>query len=97
MGQINTIQERFVKFHAAHPDVYAKLCQYARQVVAAGYNQMGIAMLYERLRWYYKIERPDHKEAYKLSNDFRSRYARLIMEQEPDLCDFFKTRDLTSA
>jgi hypothetical protein len=95
--QLQTIQDRFDKFHAAHPDVYSKLCEYARAVVAAGYNNIGIALLYERLRWYYQIERPDGIEAYKLSNDFRSRYARLIMSQEADLQGFFKTRELESA
>ena len=95
--QLQTIQQRFEDFHAAHPDVYAKLCEYARAVVAAGYNNIGIALLYERLRWYYKIERPEGIEAYKLSNDFRSRYARLIMQQELDLRGFFKTRELEAA
>ena len=34
---------------------------------------------------------------FKLNNDFTSRYARLIMQQEPDLEDFFEVRVLRSA
>jgi hypothetical protein len=33
-------------------------------------------------------------EEYKLSNDYRSRYARLIMEENEDLRGFFRTRAL---
>jgi hypothetical protein len=39
----------------------------------------------------------DSKEEFRLSNSYRSRYARLIMEQEADLQDFFTTRELRTA
>jgi hypothetical protein len=90
-----TIQQRFEEFHAAYPEVYAKLCELARMVKARGHEQIGIALLYERARWFYTFE--IRGTDYKLSNDFRSRYARLIMEQEPDLAGFFTTRELTAA
>jgi hypothetical protein len=90
-----TIQQRFEEFHAEHPEVYDKLCELARAVKARGFNQMGIALLYERARWFYTFEIANTD--YKLSNDFRSRYARLIMQREPDLADFFTTRELTAA
>jgi hypothetical protein len=48
-------------------------------------------MLYEVLRWNYYMS-VDSVEEYKLSNDFRACYARLIMEQDPDLNGIFNTR-----
>lgn len=33
-------------------------------------------------------------EPFKLNNDFRSRYTRLLMQQEPELQGFFETRTL---
>ena len=44
--------------------------------------------LYNIARWHFQFEREDGAE-YKLDDRFHSRYARLIMAQEPDLDDFF--------
>jgi hypothetical protein len=95
-NQLQTIQERFDKFHAAHPDVYDMLVQYARMIKTKGFDNFGIAAIWERLRWFYYIEQ-NAGEKFKMSNDYRSRYARLIMQQEPDLRNFFKLRELTAA
>jgi hypothetical protein len=93
---IPTIQERFEKFHAHHPDVYAGLCALARKAKARGHKTFGIARIWEVMRWEVSVA-SDLVEEYKLSNSFRSRYSRLIMEQEPDLAGFFTTRELRSA
>ena len=89
-----TIQERFTRYHQANPGVYEKLVGLAREVKGAGRSTYGIASLFERLRWHYHIEQKLGDEAFKLSNDYRSRYARLIMSQETDLADFFNLREL---
>jgi len=88
-----TIQERFEKFHASHPDVYIGLCAFARKAKARGHKVYAIARIWEVMRWEVSVER-DEIEEYKLSNSFRSRYSRLIMDQEPDLAGFFTTREL---
>jgi len=49
-------------------------------------------MLFEVLRWNYYLEVDQGEEEFKLSNDFRAPYARLIMQQELDLADAFNTR-----
>jgi hypothetical protein len=49
-------------------------------------------MLYEVLRWKFFMEDEAGEEEYKLSNDFRACYARLIMDQEADLQDAFNLR-----
>lgn len=91
----DSIQERFEKFHAENPHVYEALVERARNYKARGYRYLAIRVLFERQRW----EGGGSKargQAFKLCNDFHSRYARLIMEQEPDLRGFFATR-LTKA
>jgi len=45
------------------------------------------------LRWERAMKTTDQTE-WKLNNNYTSRYARLIMEQEPDLEGFFVTRGL---
>lgn len=87
-----SIAARFSRFHAKNPAVYRNLVALARQFRAKRpQGKMGIGMLYEVLRWHFWME-TESPEEYKLSNDFRAPYARLIMAQEPDLEDAFNTK-----
>ena len=96
-GGPRSIQERFVRFHSRNPDVYEALCTLARRAKRAGRSTIGIGMLYEVLRWEWIITGlPDSAEEFKLSNDYRSRYARLIMDDEEDLDGIFNLRSLRS-
>jgi hypothetical protein len=91
-----TIQERFEEFHAAHPEVYTYLLALAREVRHKGYKRYGIGALWERLRWHFQIEEA-LGEDFKLNNDFRSRYARKLMQEQPELDGFFEIRELQAA
>jgi hypothetical protein len=88
------LDRAFAEFHAANPRVYATLVRLARQAKARGRERCGIKMLWEVARWeiYLATSDPD----FKLNNNFHSRYARLVMEREPDLAGFFETRGLRS-
>jgi hypothetical protein len=89
-----SIYARFLKFHSNNPEVYKNLVRLAREF-RMGNNvnrKMGIAMLFEVLRWNYYLNVAFGEEEFKLSNDFRAPYARLIMQQEPDLVDAFNTK-----
>jgi len=88
-----SIAERFDIFHRDNPDIYRRIVQIARQMQARGVRKMGISLIFERLRWLHFIE-VKTDEGFKLSNDFRAEYARLIMTTESDLPDFFETRAL---
>ena len=88
-----SIAERFDTFHRANPHIYRRIVQIARQMQARGVRKMGISLIFERLRWLHFIE-VKTDEGFKLSNDFRAEYARLIMTTESDLSDFFETRAL---
>ena len=90
-----TIEQRFWDFHEANPNVYYALVSLARQAREAGKKRVGIAMLWERMRWELWVR--THGDDYRLNNNFRSRYARLIAAQEPDLADVFETRKLRAA
>jgi hypothetical protein len=90
-----TITERFWEYHYAHPEVYELLVKLARDVKARGKTKYSMKAIFERARWHYHIERGE--DGFVLNNDFTSHYARLIMEQEPDLDGFFDVRELRSA
>jgi hypothetical protein len=87
-----TIAEMFAEFHRINPHVYDALVKLARQSLVRG-KRTGIGALFEVLRWQWVIETGSVDE-FRLNNNMRSRYARLIMAQEPDLEGFFDIREL---
>jgi hypothetical protein len=90
-----TLAARFATFHAENPRVYDLLVRFTRQLKARGYEHCGISLIWERMRWEMALNVTD-PDGFKLNNDWRSRYARLIMRQEADLAEFFRTRKLTA-
>ena len=93
-----TIQQQFEVFHNINPWVYTDLVQLARQAKATGRRTFGIKSLYEVVRWNRFIQTTDpNDDSWKLNNNYHSRYARLIMDQEPDLKGFFNVRELKAA
>lgn len=56
-----------------------------------GITHHGIGSLWEVLRWNMQIERDGD---FKLNNNFRSRYARLIIQEHPEFENFFELREL---
>jgi hypothetical protein len=89
-----TIQERFESFHATNPHVYQNLKRLSLQLKRRGNRRGSIGMLFEILRHQYMMQTSG--DDYKLNNNFRSRYARLLQAQEPELRGFFETRELRS-
>lgn len=88
-----SIAERFADFHDLNPAVYKAIVEIARVMQGRGIHKMGIALIFERLRWLHFIDTRG-AEGFKLSNDFRAEYARLIMQQEKDLAGLFEVREL---
>ena len=81
----------FDRFHADNPKVYETLVRLAREWVARfGGHKLGIATLYETARWQITLATNDAE--FRLNNNWRSYYARLIMAQEPDLAGLFDLR-----
>lgn len=92
--QATTALEReFWEFHNKNPHVYKALVRLARQWCAARpHSALGIACLYERMRWEMAITTTDPN--FKLNNNYKAYYARLMMSNERDLDGLFKLRAL---
>ena len=88
------IAERFQIFHRDNPHIYQRIVDIAFEMRQRGVKKMGIALIFERLRWLNFIEVNNTDGGFKLSNDYRAEFARLIMQQEPGLEDFFEVREL---
>lgn len=91
--QAESLEFRFHRFHRDNPHVYRRLVELAREAQAKGHARYSIDGLFHVLRWEQPIT-TDTSEVFRLNNDYRSLYARLIMKQEPDLASFFETREL---
>ena len=89
------IERDFNDFHTAHPEVYVQLVRLARSWQANGSAKLGIATLFEVLRWNSHMN-PERDGGYKLNNNYRALYARLIMNREPDLKGIFELRERTT-
>jgi hypothetical protein len=87
-----TLQDRFTIYHLANPKVYSRLVTMARELRAKGVKSYGIAALWEVLRYQALMTTDTDGQPFKLSNNHRAYYARLINKQEADLAGFFTTR-----
>lgn len=89
-----SIDQRFHDFHTANPGVYIELVDMARQLRARGYTSIGIELIWSAYRWNRMMHTTPDEYGFKLNDHFRSRYARLIMANEPDLATMFTIRTL---
>lgn len=89
-----TIEERFRRFHRDNPHVYFELCRLAREAKRQGRTKIGMGMLFEVARWNLWLR--TEGDSFKLNNDYRSRFSRMIQDRESDLEGMFETRTLTA-
>lgn len=86
-----TTETSFQQFHKGNPHVYDQLKALALRLKKVGVESYGMKALFEILRFNALLS-VDNK--FKLSNNYTSLYARLLMQQEPELAGFFVTRSL---
>ena len=89
---MTSLDERFQQFHAENPWVYVTLVRLARKAKAHGQERYGIAALFEVMRWERMLQTKHNASDFKLNNNHRAYYARLIMNSNPDLAGFFEVR-----
>tara|TARA_R110002020_G_scaffold145908_4_gene320212 strand:- start:7636 stop:7962 length:327 start_codon:yes stop_codon:yes gene_type:complete len=85
--------QTFEEYHRTHPQVYRGLRDLALEVRRAGRQRIGMKLLIERLRWDHMLTGCEEDE-WKVNNNHASRYARLLMESEPELAGLFELREL---
>lgn len=91
-----SIDERFAAFHAAHPEVYTALEWMAMRAFREGRSRIGIGALVETFRSDVTARSTDVRE-FKINNSFRSRYARKLVADHPELDAMIERRELRSA
>jgi hypothetical protein len=91
-----SIQQRFEQYHAANPQILGILVTIARDQIALGKTRIAIGELFERLRNWETTNVDRGDEPYRLNNDFRSRYVRMMIDMHPHLRPYFEIRSLKS-
>lgn len=92
-----TITESFIDFHNKNPAVYKTLVFQSRQYRRMHpTKKLGIATLWENLRWDFMMT-TDAEDDFKLNNNHKAHFARMIMNENPDLADLFETRETKAA
>jgi hypothetical protein len=82
----------FMRFHDANPHVYDAMVRYSRELKARGKNKIGVEIILGRVRWDFTVSTVGDSE-YKISNNHKPFYARLIMHREADLAGLFELRE----
>ncbi|MGP8302011.1 hypothetical protein ACTPOK_29645 [Streptomyces inhibens] len=92
-GYGETIQAQFEAFHQLNPWVLRALESLTADYLARGARRVGIGMLFEVLRWRY-ARATEGDDEFRLNNNFRSRYVRLLIERHPEWNSAFEVRAL---
>lgn len=88
-----SIEARFLAFHEANPWVLRALERLTLDLLDKGHRRIGIGMLVEVIRWQY-ARATVSDDGLKVNNDYRSRYARLLVERHPEWAEAFELRRL---
>ena len=91
-----THREKFEAFHSANPQVYKALEELAETLVTRGRSKIGIGFLCEVLRWNYYMNTDDPNSDFKINNNYRPYYARLLIQNNPLWENKFELRTIRS-
>jgi hypothetical protein len=89
------IEREFNDFHAANPHIYERLVAMANKLKSKGHKRYGIAVLYGVLRYKHDIKTVAADD-WKLNNNHKALYSRMIMDKNPHLKGFFEIRKRNS-
>ena len=97
MEQEDRIQEQFRRFDADHPEIYEEFCQIARNLLHHGRSHYGSKAIFEVIRYHRALSGQSDTDPFKINNNYSSRYARKLMEEDARFRGFFELRELRSA
>jgi hypothetical protein len=93
LGDDSLLLRKWAEFHGEHPDVYFALEKLALEWVNKRKRKHGgIAMFWETLRYFSDMGAKD--EEYRLSNNHRAYYARLLLHDHRILRGVLSVREL---
>lgn len=91
-----TLQARFERFDAQHPEVYQEFKKIAFDLLLRGRKHYGSKSIFEVIRYHRAISGQDSDEPFKVNNNYTSRMARKLIAEDQRFSDFFELRELRS-
>lgn len=89
------LDAEFDQFIADNPQVYDQFRKIAVKLKVKGFDRWGAKAIWEVLRYELAVNTTANVKDYKLNNNYTSRMARKLMNEEPeDFGDFFELRKL---
>tara|TARA_Y100001949_G_scaffold57167_1_gene48050 strand:+ start:9185 stop:9472 length:288 start_codon:yes stop_codon:yes gene_type:complete len=88
------LSREFKRFHLENPQVFNRLARLAFDLQDKGHKRGSIEMLFNVLRWETMMAIHDPGSQYKLNNNYKPFYARMLMDVFPALDGFFEIRGL---
>jgi hypothetical protein len=86
-----TPEERFHLFHSLNPHVYEACRTLALDLRRrVGLRKASMRLIFNQLRWLYVIQ--TQGDTYRINDHYSPYYARMLMDEVPELKDFFETR-----
>lgn len=86
------MEKKFWDFHRSNPSIYDELNALALGMRRTGQKTFGIDGLFAVVRYQRAIKTVDGASDFKLCNNYKPMYARLLMECEPELHGFFRIK-----
>ena len=84
------LERAFLRFHSENPHIARLLAAKALKLRECGERRWGIGALFESLR--YDLAVQTRGAAFKLNNNHRAFYVRLLEDRHPELQGFFSKR-----
>jgi hypothetical protein len=89
------LEDRWLAFHVANPEVYETICKICQSILDAGEDHWSIAGVWEQLRLE-RLVKVRMAKKIRLPNNHRAYYARLWLEDHPNHSGFFRKCALRS-
>lgn len=90
-GLNQEIVRKFLGYHAQNPDIYVLFKKFSFELLEAGRKHYSAQAIVERIRWHYAIDRSGSDD-FKINNNYRPCYARLLILENPIFEGFFELR-----
>lgn len=84
------IVNNFIIYHDENPKIYELFKKYSYQLKLLGKTYYGVGAIFERIRWHVEVETIG--DEFKINNNYRSCYARLLMIEDSNFEGFFQLR-----
>lgn len=84
--------KKFQTFHSENPHVYEEFKALAFQMLGSGRRKYSAEAIFNVIRWHHDLSTTT-EEQFKINNNYRSIYARVLQLEHAEFEDFFASRE----